>query len=295
MSLTTEQLAARKIGGSDVATILGLNPWKTAEELRLEILGRLTPAPGNDATDVGEIMEDGIRQLYARRTGRNVNRSHQTLVHPKHSWLTAHIDGRVVGEKRGLECKNVHWRMASRWGEPGSDEIAEYYLPQVMHYMLVLDYPVWDVAAYFGGPDLRIYTVERDSDWDEIIIDSTYDFWHVNVLKDVACHIDATRPDALRALRRIYPGTDGTILPITPELMHWHEILQDASKLASQYEKIAEGAKAHMLREMGEAAILDVPGEGSYTRKHINRKGYSVEPTEYMDFRFRSRKDKSYE
>lgn len=291
MTLTSEQLAARKIGGSDVATILGIDPWKTAEELRLELLGRLSRDPGNINTEAGEIMEDGVRQLYARRTGRVVNRSHQTLVHPQHDWLTAHIDGRVVGERRGVECKNIHWRMASRWGEPGSDEIADYYLPQVMHYMLVVDYPVWDVAAYFGGPDLRIYTIERDREWDDIIISATHDFWHLNVLQDVPCEIDATRPDALRAIKRLYPGTDGLTIAADEQLLHWHGVYQEASKISAAYEKIADGARAHLLKEMKTAAVLQIATDGHYTRKQITRKGYAVEACDYIDFRFKTRKE----
>lgn len=290
MSLTAEQLAARKIGGSDVAAILGLDPYKTAEELRLEMLGRLERETGNsDVLDAGTIMEEGVRQLYARRTGRTVNRSYQTLAHPKYAWLTAHIDGRIVGEKRGLECKNIHWRMASRWGEPGSDQIAEYYLPQVMHYMLVLDYPVWDVAAYFGGPDLRVYTVTRDCEWDDIIIETTHDFWHRHLLQDIPCDMDIERPDALRALKRIYPGTDGRTIEATAELMHWHHVLQDASHLRKQYESIEDGAKAHLLAEMMTAARLHIPGAGHWVRKMVDRKGYSVGSTSYVDFRYDKR------
>jgi len=290
--LTTEQIANRKIGGSDVATILGLSPWKTAEELRLEILGRLERyQEGNEATEAGEIMEEGIRQLYARRTGRTVHRSHQTLIHPEHDYLTVHIDGRVVGERRGLECKNVHWRLASYWGEPGSDQIAEYYLPQVMADMLVMDYPVWDVAAYFGGPDLRIYTVERDPEWDEIIIGATHYFWHTNVLQDVTCSIDITRLDALRAIKRIYPGTDGSTLHATQELVHWHNVLQQAKMLGAQYDKAADVAKAHLLFSMGSAAILELPDGGRYERKNIACKAYTVEAKSYTDFRYKAPKE----
>ena len=291
--LTDKQLADRKIGGSDIATILGLNPWRTAEELRLEILGRLPLMEGNEAMEAGEIMEEGVRQLYARRTGRTVNRSHQTLVHPGYDFLTAHIDGRIVGERRGLECKNIHWRMAQHWGEPGSDQIPEYYLPQVMHYMLVLDYPLWDVAAYFGGPDLRIYTVERDPEWDEIILDLTNDFWHRHVGQDIPCGTDVERPDALRVLKRIYPGTNGTVLtvPNGASIISWHDVYRQSSELRAQYEKSADLAKAHMLRHMKEASVLELPDGGRYVRKLIERKGYSVEATSYIDMRYKAPKE----
>lgn len=288
MMLTAEQLQNRKIGGSDVATILGLNPYKTAEELRLEILGRLPGFEGNEATEAGEIMEEGIRQLYAKRTGREVRRSHVTLAHPKYDWLTCHIDGRIVGEKRGLECKNIHWRMARYWGAEGSDEVAEYYLPQVHTYLLVMDFPVWDVAAFFGGSDLRVYEVQRLKEWDDIVVEATHDFWYRHVLEDVPCEISPEHPHALDAIARIYPGTNGETVDLS-ELEHWHKVLQDSKRIAKQYDDAADIAKAHILRAMGEAAVGTVPG-GSYTRKVVKRKGYFVEDSEYVDFRFKAAK-----
>ncbi len=217
--LTSDQLAARKIGGSDVATILGVNPYKTAEELRLEILGRLPIPESTERTEAGEVFEAAIRELYRRRTGRTVHQSHQTLINDKYPWLTAHIDGRIVGERRGLECKLVHWRMARLWGDEGSDEIADYYLPQVLTYLLVTGYEVWDVAAFFG--ELKVYEIAPDKEWFEIILDRTHDFWHVNVLQDLACKIDPTHPNAVRALRRIYAGTSGEVIQADDTLDAW--------------------------------------------------------------------------
>jgi putative phage-type endonuclease len=284
MSLTLEQQAARKIGGSDIAAILNIDPWKTPEELRLEKLGRLTPEPAGERAELGEIMEEPIRQIYSKRTGRIVHRVHQTLVHPKYDWLTAHIDGRVVGEKIGVECKHIHWRLAHLWGQEGSDEIAEHYLPQVLEYLMVTGYEAWDVAAFTG--DLKIYTVEPDQEWFEMIAEATHDFWHVNVLGDVPCELDMNRTDALRVLKRLYPGTTGEVIEASEQLNHWHRVYREASDLRKQYETTADAAKAHLLRAMGEASQLKL-SDGVYTRKTIERKAYSVAATSYTDFRFK--------
>src|SRR6185369_4652312 len=117
--LTTQQIAARKIGGSDVSCILGLNPWKTPLELYAEKRGEIEPEDlsENEAVEAGNIMEDAIAELTARRMtkrlGREIKlrRCKTTLVHPKHDWLTVHIDRDVVGEDQGVELKNVGWRV----------------------------------------------------------------------------------------------------------------------------------------------------------------------------------------
>jgi putative phage-type endonuclease len=218
-TLSPKQLEARKsgVGGSDVATILGLNPYKTALELYHEKREDVAPydLSENDSVEAGIVLEDAIADLAARRMtkkeGREVKlrRCNLTLTNPKYPWLKAHIDRDVVGQERGVEIKNVGAWAAKSWGEPGTDEIPEYYLPQPHTYMIVKGYPAWTVAGYFGGADLRLYEVAKDQEFHDLIIDATNDFWKC-VLAGTPPEFDPGHPNALRALRRLYPGTDGT-------------------------------------------------------------------------------------
>ena len=104
MALTKEQLAVRKVGGSDVATILGLNPFKSAVELYHEKRGTIDVDDLSDnlAVEAGNVLEDGIAELAASRMTRQwgrpvkLRRCNMTLSHPKYDWLTIHIDRDVV-------------------------------------------------------------------------------------------------------------------------------------------------------------------------------------------------------
>jgi len=295
MALTKEQLAARKIGGSDVATILGLNPWKSARELYHEKRGEL-PIPDletNDNVEAGNIMETPIAELVARRLTRKwgtevkLRRCNLTLVHPKYDWLTVHIDRDFVGLDRGLEIKNVGPRAWKGWGEQGTDEIPQHYLPQPHTYMLVKNYPVWTVAGYFGGGDLRFYEVVRDREMDELIISSTHDF-HQAVIDGIPPEIDAASPRALDVIKRVYPGTSGEIIEGDVSLTPWIATMRDSAKLRIEYEKAEEIAKAHLQRFMGDAAIMRIPGvAGEFVRKLVKRKGYTVENSEHMEFKYK--------
>jgi putative phage-type endonuclease len=293
--LSTEQLAARKVGGSDVGTILGLNPYKTALELYAEIKEQI---PRDDfsenlAVEAGELLEDGIATLterhMTRRLGRPIKlrRCNLTLSNPKYPWLTAHIDRDVVGEERGVEIKNVGWRMGKFWGEEDTDQIPEYYLPQPHTYMLVKDYPAWTVSGYFGGADLRLYEVERDKEFAEIIIEETHNFWHHHVLKGVPPAFDPGHAAASRALKRIYPGTDGSTLTADKQIEHWRAVMEEADALEARYKKSGELAKLHILSAMGEAAVMKFADGSSMTRKQVTRKGYTVDATTYVDARIK--------
>jgi putative phage-type endonuclease len=294
MALTKEQLAARKVGGSDVATILGLNPFKSAVELYHEKRGTIEveDLSENRKVEAGNVLEDGIAELAAKHMGRlwnkpvKLRRCNLTLSHPKHDWLTIHIDRDVVGEERGVELKNVGARAARNWGASLTDEIPDYYMPQPMTYMLVKGYPVWTVAGYFGGDDLRLYELVRDPDWDQIIIEKTHAFWYDHVIPGVPPPIDLSNARALEIVKRVYAGTDGSIVVADQDLEHWRFVFQQAQLKVSQYEKVAEGAKAHMLEALGNGAILKFNGT-NLERKLIKRKGYTVDETMVMDVRFK--------
>lgn len=283
--LTPEQLAARKIGGSDIGTILGLNPWSTPLDLYRQMIGEAPGFEENDATQAGNVMEPAIAELYELRSGRKVRRSNITHTHPVHDFLTAHLDRVVVGEKRGVEIKNVGRNMVRYWGESGSDEVPPYYLAQVHHYMLVVDYPAWDVAAYFGGGDIGIFPVERSEAWDDMIIDGARAFWEC-VQTRTPPKFDPTHPAAMSALKRIYPGTDGSTVEGDETMLAWSTVERDSSEHAKHYDEICDGAKAHLLDFMGEASVLKLPDGSSYTRKTIQRKAFEVEATEYVQLKF---------
>jgi putative phage-type endonuclease len=316
MALTAEQLAARKVGGSDVATILGLNPYKTELELYFEKIGEIEPPDlsQNRHVRMGNRLEPVLADETAERLSElwhrevKLRRCNLTLVHRTNDWLTAHIDRDVVGLERGVEIKNVGQRASRWWGAEGaSDGVPEYYKPQVHAYMLIKDYPVWTVSAYMGGDDLRLYEVERSKEWDELIVEATHDFWHNHVLKGIPPEA-ASVPERrrLQVAQRVYPGTTGEILEAAdlgqvPHITATGELaLLTMEQLRHQYEvacaardaglALADSLKGSMLLAMGNAAIMQFDSGHQLTRKVVQRKGYTVAATEYLDTRIKQPK-----
>ena len=63
------------LGGSDIGTVLGLNPYQTIDELWRIKTTRASGFEGNAATHWGHILEDVVAQEFAAVTGRKVMRS----------------------------------------------------------------------------------------------------------------------------------------------------------------------------------------------------------------------------
>jgi len=291
MSLSPEQMQARStgVGGSEVAAILGICPYRQPYDVWLEKTGRAGPVDlsGNESVFWGVEYEEPIAREYMRRKDVKVRRKNQTARHPKYDWLVANIDRDIVGVRKGLEIKNIGWRLAHLWGESGTDQAAEYYIPQPHHYMLVMDYEAWDLAAVIGGQELRVYEFERDPEMDEIIIDATHDFWHNNVLADVPPEIDYNHKHTASLLKRIYKSVEGDPVELDESAARWAAVFLESKELASKYEKAAEVAKFHLQSLVGNHPAGILPDGSGFTRKIVKRSGFTVEPVEYVDFRYK--------
>lgn len=294
------------IGGSDAAAVLGVSEWRTPLDVYMDKTGVPKLIEDSEAMFWGRQLEDVVARVYAERSGFAVQRFNKQIINAEFPCLIANIDRLVsvdgkapahrgqIRTKRLLECKTANGFAAAEWGEPGTDEAPAEYVIQCQHYMGLTDAEVTDIAVLIGGSDFRIYTVYRDDDliahmqtvlpqwWDEHIVNLT----PPDITYDHRCTMDS--------LKRMYPGTNGELIEGDDSVQRWHRVLIEASQQAKRYEAVADGARAHLLGVMGESSILDLPDDNiQYTRKSITRKGFTVEPTTYIDFRMRKRKEKS--
>ncbi|WP_367341023.1 YqaJ viral recombinase family protein [Aminivibrio sp.] len=162
------------IGGSDIAAIMGLNPWKTPYRVYQEKRKEVDDWEGNEATDWGKRMEPAIRQWYSDQTGRPVRLPDKIMYSTKHPFMLANLDG-FTDDRRIVEIKTA--RSGKDWGEPGTSEIPDYYILQVQHYMIVTGFDVADVAVSIGGASPSLYEVDADEELQEYIITACERFW----------------------------------------------------------------------------------------------------------------------
>src|SRR5262249_36732423 len=159
------------IGGSEIAAILGMDPRRDAYSVYVEKLGLIRrPAPGARMR-WGKRIEQCIAQAYAEETNQQVEWIDETRVNRDREWQVCTPDAMVVDPNaaawgrryiRGVDAKNVAWDQAHLWGEPGTDSVPDPIFLQCQWYCSAEDLPWWDVAALFGGNDLRIYPIKRD-------------------------------------------------------------------------------------------------------------------------------------
>lgn len=180
----------RGIGGSDVATILGLNKWKSPYQLWLEKTGQIDlEHTESEPAYWGNVLEEVVAKEFQERTGKKVRRRNQVFEHPLHPFLRANIDRDVVGENALLECKTANAFLSKEWE---GDEVPLSYLCQVQHYMNVLNKEYCYIAVLVGGQKFIWKRVDRDQELIDTITELLVDFWENNVIKGIEPMIDGS-------------------------------------------------------------------------------------------------------
>jgi putative phage-type endonuclease len=162
------------IGGSDIAAVMGLSPFKTAYQVYREKRKEVEDWSGNELTDWGKRMEPAIRQWYSDATGRAVRLPDKIMYHAKYPFMLASLDG-FTDDGRIVEIKTA--RSGKDWGEPETNQIPDYYAVQVHHYMTVTGFEVSDIPVSIAGASPCLYTVEADKEISEMIIEACAKFW----------------------------------------------------------------------------------------------------------------------
>ena len=181
-----EWLAERNkgIGGSDIATILGLNKWKSPLQLFLEKTGKVVAEDLSDKEVIywGNVLEDVVAKEFERRTGKKVRKRHVMFCDDKYPYMRANVDREVVGENAVLECKTTDKRNADQWVD---DQVPANYILQCQWYMMIRGYEKAYIACLIGGNQFVFKEIERDEELIEIIKGKAVEFWETNVLGDV--------------------------------------------------------------------------------------------------------------
>lgn len=172
------------IGGSDVAAILGLSPFKTALDIFGEKRGLIEPRE-NEAMSWGHRLEGVVAQAFTDATGIElVTPAPETIPfpHPQRPWQLASPDRLTADAEAVVEIKTASYLAAEYWGASGSDDVPEEYLIQLLWYLNTLDAKRGHIAVLIGGQEFRCYTIERNPRLESVMVGRVEEFWRNHVL-----------------------------------------------------------------------------------------------------------------
>ena len=277
-----EWLAERRngVGGSDVAAIMGLNPWRTAYEVWLEKTGQAVPEDISDKPAVhwGKILEPVIGSEYKRlHPDRKVQRVNAIVRSISRPWAQASLDYEVYDPELGwgvLEIKTAGSRSEGSW----DNGIPVYYQTQATHYLSVTGRDYYDLAVLIGGQDYREYRIMRDEGDVDVVERAVDDFWSHNV---VAGQEPPFRGGESKAVAELHPKANDEWLNADAEMENLIISYNSSKEMERRYKELADAQGAKLKSMIGDnRGIKSMNGTLTWVRSEntsIDRKGLEDE------------------
>lgn len=185
------------IGGSDIAAILGVSPWKTLVQLWADKTTPPSEEPERPRRQLlrgkrweAVVSEMLVESLKAEGMDVEVIGANKRYPDPKHDMFACEIDFelRLNGEQEITNCelKTVHPFKAKEWGDQGTDDVPVWYTAQAMWGLGITERKTCIVAALFGADELKPYLIERDEKIIEGMRAKALAFWNDHVLTGIA-------------------------------------------------------------------------------------------------------------
>jgi len=252
------------LGGSDVAAILGISPWRTQLDVYLDKI-----QPRQEITDParlrvlsrGKRMEPYVIDLLAEETGLQIVRRGERYLDAEHAFIAAEIDAEAESGEN-IEIKTVSPFKAAEWGEQQSDEIPVHYAAQAMHGLMVTGRAVCIFGVLIGGDDFRTYRIERDEETIAAIREREVAFWQC------VQSLEPPEPSSVGDVLRLYGSKDaGSKVEASEEiqidLIALRALKDDAARLEASIAQREERIKLFM----ADAALLTMNGVPSASWK----------------------------
>lgn len=235
-----EWSAARKgrIGGSDIAAVIGLSPWESKFSLWHRKSGLIGDPDLSGVMEWGTRLEDAIAAKFADEHPEMDVRPAGTYVHQDRDWQLANPDRLLYGSSgiKVLEVKTA--REDTHWGEPGTDQIPVHYRPQVLWYLDALGLRIAHIAVLIAGSDYREYVIDMATvDPNEIAhLRSEAEAFMASVKGKVRPDIDGSTV-TYDILRQWPDNVIDDDVQVSPEIRDQFWAAQDASKAADAEKK----------------------------------------------------------
>lgn len=236
------------IGGSDAAAICGENPWRSRLSVFLSKVGQAPEQQATERMEMGNVLEDPIADLFAKKTGFRVKRSNAVLQSIEWPWAAANVDRFVWDTDEPaagiLEIKNVGEYSAKDW----EDGPPSYYLLQGQHYLAVTGAQYVWFAPLIGGNRLQPVKVMRDERLIKNLMKIESEFCEL-IKSRTPPAIDDSE-DASKVLKYLYPVSTSANVVIPTDL---YDHYTTAKQRLADNEREVRGYQNEIQALMGEA------------------------------------------
>lgn len=210
------------IGGSDVAAVYGVSPWKTTKDLYEEKIGNNHGERDEDnwvAKEIGKRLEELVVQIFMKKTGLRPYVIRKMFRHPFYPFMQANIDYfvEIDGKIYIIECKTSFSYQKEEWE---NDKVPYHYELQGRHYMAVTNVQGVIFLCLYGNSEETFFMrrVERNLELEEDLIEQELYFWNKSVIDRKSPQYTERSVLVLKSIQRHQLLEEGKQIMIPPEL-----------------------------------------------------------------------------
>lgn len=253
----------KKLTASKIAAVVCKSPWISKFALHAEMTGRYESDPINpEVLEAGNILEPAVADWYARHNPgvevRECKKRNTSVwwVDPANEDFAATPDRILVDRETGevtalLEIKTA--RVASEWGEEGTDEVPEHYRLQALWQMKCAGVQTVIFAVLHAG--LRFATYRVTSDWSaeaELTVAANKFMESVRTGETPSYAEEPAAFSTYEVLRYYFPECNGEAVMLSDDVIYRARRAKRLKKLANLADMTAKNALA---AQMGNASV----------------------------------------
>lgn len=248
------------IGSSEVATIVGLNPWETPYQLWRRKVCLDAPKQENFAMKAGHYLEDAVSRFWADETGRKIikrsagdwiirdnDRPFLQVSPDRTYWLG---ESRANSDKGILECKTTQMNI-------DADDLPKHWFCQVQYQLGVAGYTQGSLAWLCSAREFGYTDITLVPDFYAWLTDEVARFWRDNIQ-------EGKEPDIVNVgdvLLKYNRHTNGKSIEVSDEVFAAYQQLKDVRKELAQLDERKEALEAKIKIAFKDAEALAHNGE----------------------------------
>jgi len=282
-----EERSKLDVNASNAAAILGWDPRRTALDAYVQKKIGDT-LDDNDALMLGRVMEPGIAEAYAKKTGRNVfDPGNYTIwIHDDLPWIGATLDrltwktteeetspditgdGFTACYGSPLQLKHAGWMKRKEWlGEP------PLWLQIQLQIEIACSHTSWGAyCAVVGGIDIHYGDLDVNENFFESSVKVFEEFrWRLK--KNTPPMVET--PKNLSSVKLLYPNDNGETMQLGDDDQQLADRLMILKSAIKESEDEKDEIEAKLKLKIGESTFGELPNGKIISLKTIKRKGYT--------------------
>lgn len=258
---TWHDLRSKGIGGSEITSVLGLNPYQTPYALWEVKTGRAGSFDGNKFTKAGNYLEPVVAQMFEDETGMKLyGGGDNHFCHPVHTFCIGTPD-RFVALKDGdavLEIKTTQ-------KAPQKEDIPLNWYFQNLWYQGITGKRKGFIAWLSRGVDFDWIEIDFNEEIFNEIVEQAATFWNVNVLQNVPPP-PIRKEDILKIVSKV-----GGTLEVDEEVARWHSQIKENTAKIKELETANEALIEAIQLQMMENETVTWMGAKLFSWKQQSR------------------------